>query len=98
MPGKMEDLCALTDSTFIVVEANKFFPSEKSVVQYVPQHWVTLIGVGLSFGFKSALGISMAFVLLQCLWLSVVRKSLTIQRMHSYCISTVLLRNTRNRN
>ena len=34
----------------------------------------------------------MAFVVLQCLWLSVVRKPLTIQRMHSYCISTLVLK------
>jgi hypothetical protein len=40
----------------------------------------------------------MAFVLLQCLWLSVARQPLTIQRMHSYWISTFLLRKTRNRN
>jgi hypothetical protein len=40
----------------------------------------------------------MGFVLLQCLWLSVARQPLTIQRMYFYCISTFLLRKTRHRN
>ena len=60
----------------------------------VPQHWVTWIGVGFSFGFKSAIGATMGFVLLQCLWLSVVRQPLTIQRMCYYWIPTLLLRKT----
>ena len=34
----------------------------------------------------------MGFVLLQCLWLSVVRQSLTIQGTHSYWILTLLLK------
>ena len=34
----------------------------------------------------------MGFVLLQCLWLTVVRQSLTIQGMHPHCISTFYLR------
>jgi hypothetical protein len=60
----------------------------------IHQHLVTLIGVGFSFGFTSAVGITMGFVRLQCLWLSVVRQPLTIQRMHSYWILTLLLRKT----
>ena len=81
MPGKTEDLCTLTDPTFTcAIEANRFFPSAKGVVS---QHWVTRIGVAFSFGFKSVVGATMAFVLLQCLWLAVVRQSLTIQRMYS---------------
>jgi hypothetical protein len=96
MPGKPEGLCTLTNPTFtIAIEANRLFSSAKGVV---PQNWVTRIGVGFSFGFKSAVGVTMAFVLLQCLWLSVARQPLTIQRMHSYWISIVLLRKTRNRN
>jgi hypothetical protein len=80
MRGKTEDLCTLTDPIFTWgIEANKFFTSAMGVV---PQHWVTRIGVGFSFGFKSAIGAMMGFVLLQCLWLSVVRQPLTIQRMH----------------
>ena len=77
------------------VHANTFFLSTEGVV---PQHWVTRIGVAFSFGFKSAVGTTMGFVLLQCLWLSVVRQSLTMQRMHSYYwILTLLLRENRNR-
>ena len=96
IPGKTENLYTLTDPTFTwAVEANGFFLSAKSVV---PQLWVTRIGVGFSFGFKSAIGITMGFVLLQCLWFSVVRQPLTIQRMHSYWISTSLLTKSRNRN
>ena len=66
----------------------------------LPQHLVTLIGVGFSFGFKSAVGATMGFVRLQSLWLSVVRQPLTIQLegKHSYWISTLLLRKDRNRN
>jgi len=64
----------------------------------VPQHWVTQIGVGFSFGFKSAIGVTMVFVLLQCLWHSVVHQPLTIQCMHSYWISSSLLRKIQNRN
>jgi hypothetical protein len=90
MPGKTEDLCTFIDPTFTVaIEANRIFPSANGVV---PQHWVTRIGVAFSFGFKSAVGGTMAFVLLQCLWLSVIHQPLTIQRMHSYWISTFLLR------
>ena len=82
MPEKTKDLCTLTDPTFTcVVEANKVFSRAKSVV---PQHWVTRIGVAFSFGFKSAVGVTMGFVLLQCLWLSVVHQPLTIQGIHSY--------------
>jgi len=90
MLGKTDNLCTLTGPTFtFVVDANRFFLSAKGVI---PQHWVTQIGVVFSFGFKSAVGATMGFVLLQCLWLSVVRQSLTIQRMDSYCISSLLLR------
>jgi hypothetical protein len=82
MSGKTENLCTLTDPAFTcAVDANRFFLSAKGVIL---QHWVTLIGVGFSFGFKSAVGATMGFVRLQCLWLSVVRQSLTIQGMHSY--------------
>jgi len=97
MPGKTEDLCILTNPIFIcVVEANRFFSSD--AISVVPQHWVTRIGVAFSFGFTSAVGVTMAFVVLQCLWLSVVRQPLTIKRMHFYWILTLLLRTTRNRN
>jgi hypothetical protein len=89
MPGKTVDLCILIDLNFTcAVEANRSFPSAKSVV---PQHWVTPIGVGFSFGFKSAVGATMSFVLLQCLWFSVIRQPLTFERMHSYCISILWL-------
>ena len=72
-------------SSFIhAIEPNGFFPSKTSVI---PQHWVSRIGVAFSFGFKTAVGVTMAFVLLQCLWHSVVRQPLTMKRMHSYCIS-----------
>ena len=78
--GKTENLCKLSDPTFTcVVEANKFTPSVNGVL---PQLWVTRIGIGFSYGFKSAIGVTMGFVLLQCLWFTVVRQSLTIQRMH----------------
>ena len=100
MPGKMDNLCTLTDPFFlpVLVETNGLFPSANGVV---PQAWVTRIGVAFSFGFKSAVGATMGFVLLQCLWLSVVRQSLTIQGMHSYWILSTLLQGktkTRNRN
>jgi hypothetical protein len=101
IPGKTEHLRTVTDPTFTcAVKANRFLPSEKSIVpQYwvapqhwvVPQHWVTLIGVAFSFGFKSAIGVTMGFVRLQCLWLSVVRKPLTIKRMHFYYWIFILL-------
>ena len=92
MPGQTENMCTPTDRTLTyAVETNRFFPSAESVV---PQHWVTRIGVGFSFGFKSAVGVTMAFVLLQCLWLSVIRQPLTIQGMHSHWISTLLLTHT----
>jgi hypothetical protein len=95
MPGKTENLrCTFNDPPFIcVVRADRFFPSAK-----LPQYWVTWIGVGFSFGFKSAVGVTMGFVLLQCLWLSVIRQPLTIQRMHSYWNLTFLLRKSQNRN
>ena len=75
----MEALCTLTDPFTCVVEVNRFFPSKTSVIS---QHWVTWIGVAFSFGFKTAVGITMGFVLLQCLWHSVVRQPLTMKRMH----------------
>ncbi|KDR79933.1 hypothetical protein GALMADRAFT_136510 [Galerina marginata CBS 339.88] len=49
----------------------------------IPQNWVTRIGVGLSFGFKTALGATMAFVLLQCLWVSVRSQPLTIREINT---------------
>jgi hypothetical protein len=89
--GEKENLRTLTDPTFTVaVDANKSFPSENGVVvlymhmYIISQHLVTLVGVVFSFGFKSAIGVTMGFVRLQCLWLSAVRQPLTIQRMHSY--------------
>ena len=88
IPGKTEDLCTLLDPNFIcAVEANRFFSSENNIV---PQHWVTRIGIAFSFGFKSALTVAMGFVLLQCLWFSVIHQPLTIQRMYSYLISNFL--------
>jgi len=82
MPSKTENLCTLTDPSFTcAIEANRFFPSAESVV---PQRWATRIGVGFSFGFTLAIGVTMVFVLLQCLWLSVVRQPL--KRMHFYWI------------
>ena len=86
----------LTDPTFTrSIEANGFVPSAQVTV---PQLWITRIGVGFSFGFKSAVGVTMAFVLLQCLWLSVVRQPLNVQGMYLYWISALLLRKTLNRN
>ena len=80
MAGKLENLCTVNDQNFTcAVEANGFFPSSSGIVA---QHWVTLIGVVFSFGFTSAVGATMGFVRLQCLWLSVVRRPLNIQRMH----------------
>ena len=88
----MENLCKLTDPTLTsAVEANNLFPSVNGVV---PQNLVTWIGVGFSYGFKAAVGVTMGFVLLQCLWLSVVHQPLTINGMHSYCIWASLLRKT----
>jgi hypothetical protein len=45
----------------------------------VPQDWITRIGVGFSFGFKTALEATMAFALLQCLWLSLRRRPFSIK-------------------
>ena len=91
IPGKTENLCTLAYATFTcAVHAKIFFLSDSEGV-LVPQHWVTRIGVGFSFGFKAAVRATMGFVLLQCLWLSVVRQSLTMKRMHSYWILTLLL-------
>jgi len=83
IPGGAEALCMLTNPLICAVEANGFFPSETSVIS---QHWVNCIGVTFSFGFETAVGVTMAFVLLQCLWHSVVRQPLTMKRMNSYSI------------
>jgi len=86
---------ALGHHAFNAWEDGKDVYTHESVV---PQRWVTRIGVGFSFAFKSAVGVTMAFVLLQCLWHSVVHQPLTIKRMHFYWILSSLLRKFRNRN
>ena len=83
MPGNMEALCMPTDPLTCAFEVDRLFPSKMSII---PQHQVTQIGVAFSFGFKAAVGVTMGFVLLQCLWHSVVHQPLTMKRMHSYCI------------
>jgi len=83
IPEGAEALCMLTNPFICAIEANGLFPSKTSVI---PQHWVNRIGVAFSFGFETTVGVTMGFVLLQCLWQSVVRQPLTMKRMNSYCI------------